>query len=328
MHHRVMERPKRYLSGIQPSGELHLGNYFGAMRQHIAHQHQGNSYYFIANYHALTTVHDAAKLRAMTFDVAASYLAFGLDPTRAVLFRQSDVPEVTELSWLLSTVCAMGLLQRAVSFKDKIEQGFEPKVGLFTYPVLMAADILAYDSTTVPVGQDQVQHLEITRDLVTAFHAIYGEVFVRPEPLLGEAPLVPGLDGLKMSKSYGNTIPLMAAGKALKERINRIVTDSTPLEDPKDPEPRVAFKLYSLFATPEERAVMADKYRAGGFGDGHAKVELRAKIEEVFADARTRRAHLDAHPDEVEDVLREGARQAREVARATLDRARRAVGLA
>jgi tryptophanyl-tRNA synthetase len=242
--------------------------------------------------------------------------------------RKKPVPEVTELSWLLSTVCAMGLLQRAVSFKDKIEQGFEPKVGLFTYPVLMAADILAYDSTTVPVGQDQVQHLEITRDLVTAFHAIYGEVFVRPEPLLGEAPLVPGLDGLKMSKSYGNTIPLMAAGKALKERINRIVTDSTPLEDPKDPEPRVAFKLYSLFATPEERAVMADKYRAGGFGDGHAKVELRAKIEEVFADARTRRAHLDAHPDEVEDVLREGARQAREVARATLDRARRAVGLA
>lgn len=322
-----MAREKRYLSGIQPSGELHLGNYFGAMRQHVAHQDLGNSFYFIANYHALTTLSDPARLRALTFDVAASYLAVGLDPTRAVLFRQSDVPEVTELAWLLSNVCAMGLLQRAVSYKDKVEQGLDAKVGLFTYPVLMAADILAYDSTHVPVGQDQVQHLEITRDLVTAFHAVYGEVFVRPEPLLGSAPLVPGLDGLKMSKSYGNTIPLMCAGKALKERINRIVTDSTPLEDPKDPEARVAFKLYSLFATPEERAAMADKYRAGGYGDGHAKQELRAKIEEVFADARARRARFDERPDEVEDVLREGARKAREVARATLDRARHATGL-
>ncbi|MEZ4391499.1 MAG: tryptophan--tRNA ligase [Polyangiales bacterium] len=323
-----MAREKRYLSGIQPSGELHLGNYFGAMRQHVAHQDLGNSFYFIANYHALTTLSDPVKLRAMTFDVAASYLSVGLDPARAVLFRQSDVPEVTELAWLLSNVCAMGLLQRAVSYKDKVEQGLDAKVGLFTYPVLMAADILAYDSTHVPVGQDQVQHLEITRDLVTAFHAVYGEVFVRPEPMLGSAPLVPGLDGFKMSKSRGNTIPLMSTGKALKERINRIVTDSTPLEDPKDPEPRVAFKLYSLFATPEERAAMADKYRAGGYGDGHAKQELRAKIEEVFADARTRRARFDAHPDEVEDVLREGARKAREVARATLDRARHATGLA
>lgn len=322
-----MAREKRYLSGIQPSGELHLGNYFGAMRQHVAHQDLGNSFYFIANYHALTTLSDPAKLRALTFDVAASYLAVGLDPARAVLFRQSDVPEVTELAWLLSNVCAMGLLQRAVSYKDKVEQGLDAKVGLFTYPVLMAADILAYDSTHVPVGQDQVQHLEITRDLVTAFHAVYGEVFVRPEPMLGSAPLVPGLDGLKMSKSYGNTIPLMSAGKALKERINRIVTDSTPLEDPKDPEVRVAFKLYSLFATPDERATMADKYRAGGYGDGHAKQELRAKIEEVFADARAKRAHFDKHPDEVEDVLREGARKAREIARATLDRARHATGL-
>lgn len=322
-----MAREKRYLSGIQPSGELHLGNYFGAMRQHVAHQDLGNSFYFIANYHALTTLSDPAKLRALTFDVAASYLAVGLDPARAVLFRQSDVPEVTELAWLLSNVCAMGLLQRAVSYKDKVEQGLDAKVGLFTYPVLMAADILAYDSTHVPVGQDQVQHLEITRDLVTAFHAVYGEVFVRPEPMLGSAPLVPGLDGLKMSKSYGNTIPLMSAGKSLKERINRIVTDSTPLEDPKDPEPRVAFKLYSLFATPDERAAMADKYRAGGYGDGHAKQELRAKIEEVFADARAKRARFDKHPDEVEDVLREGARKAREIARATLDRARHATGL-
>lgn len=324
---RVMAREKRYLSGIQPSGELHLGNYFGAMRQHVAHQALGNSFYFIANYHALTTLNDAARLRAMTFDVAACYLAVGLDPSRATLFRQSDVPEVTELAWLLSTVCAMGLLQRAVSYKDKIEQGIDAKVGLFTYPVLMAADILAYDSTHVPVGQDQLQHLEIARDLVTAFHAIYGEVFVRPEPMVGDAPIVPGLDGRKMSKSYGNTIPLMCEGKALKERINRIVTDSIALEDPKEPDPRVAYKLYSLFASPGERAAMAEKYRAGGYGDGHAKQELRAKIDEHFADARARRARYEAHPDEVEDVLREGARKAREIARATLDRARHATGL-
>lgn len=323
-----MERAKRFLSGIQPSGELHLGNYFGAMRQHIAHQHAGNSFYFIANYHALTTVSDAKKLRAMTFDVAASYLACGLDPARSVLFRQSDVPEVTELTWLLSNVCAMGLLERAVSYKEKVEKGIDAKVGLFTYPVLMAADILAYDSTTVPVGKDQIQHVEIARDLVDAFHAVYGEVFVKPAFQLSEAPYVPGLDGQKMSKSYGNTIPLMATGKALKERINRIVTDSTPLEEPKDPEVRVAFKLYALFATPEEREAMAAKYRAGGYGDGHAKKELMEKIEATFAEARARRAHYDKHPGEVEDVLREGARKAREVARATLDRARVATGVA
>lgn len=323
-----MTREKRFLSGIQPSGELHLGNYFGAMRQHIAHQHVGNSYYFIANYHALTTVTDAARLRAMTFDVAATYLAFGLDPARSVLFRQSDVPEVTELAWLLSNVCAMGLLERAVSYKEKVERGIDAKVGLFTYPVLMAADILAYDSTTVPVGKDQIQHVEIARDLVDAFHAVYGEVFVKPGFQLSEAPYVAGLDGQKMSKSYGNTIPLMASGKALKERINRIVTDSTPLESPKDPDVRVAFKLYSLFATPEERDAMAEKYRAGGYGDGHAKKELMEKIEAVFGEARAKRAHFDKHPGEVEDVLREGARKAREVARATLDRARVACGVA
>jgi tryptophanyl-tRNA synthetase len=323
-----MERAKRFLSGIQPSGELHLGNYFGAMKQHIANQSAGNSFYFIANYHALTTVTDPKRLRAMTFDVAATYLAFGLDPARAVLFRQSDVPEVTELAWLLSNVCAMGLLQRAVSYKDKVDHGLEAKVGLFTYPVLMAADILAYDSTTVPVGQDQIQHIEIARDLVDAFHAVYGEVFVKPAFQLSEAPYVPGLDGLKMSKSYGNTIPILAAGKALKQRINQIVTDSTPLEDPKEPDGRVAFKLYALFATSAEREAMAAKYRAGGYGDGHAKQELLAKIDEAFGEARARRARYEQHPAEVEDILRDGARRAREVARATLDRARAATGLA
>ncbi len=319
----------RFLSGIQPSGELHLGNYFGAMVQHLQNQEAGNSYYFIANYHALTTTQDAELLRARTFDTAASYLAMGLDPAHATLFRQSDVPEVTELTWLLLTVTPMGLLERAVSYKDKVARGIAASAGLFTYPALMAADILAYDSNVVPVGADQVQHIEITRDMAGAFNRTYdAEVFVLPEPRLNDAKIVPGVDGQKMSKSYGNGIPMFLSGKKLKKRVMSIVTDSTPVEDAKDPGSCTVFHLYSLFADAAETAAMAERYRAGGMGYGDAKKALLAKIEPHFAAGRERRAELEADRDYVEDVLRDGARRARAVARQVVDRARTACGLA
>jgi tryptophanyl-tRNA synthetase len=223
---------KRFLSGIQPSGKLHIGNYFGAIKQHIELQAQGEAYYFIANYHALTTLQDATQLRDRTFDVALTYLSFGLDPQHATLFRQSDVPEVTELTWLLSTVTGMGLLERAVSYKDKVTRGIAASVGLFTYPILMAADILAYQSDVVPVGGDQVQHVEMAQDMAQYFNNAYGQtVFKRPEYRLDKVEKVPGVDGQKMSKSYDNTIEIFATGKELKKRVMGIKTDSTPVED-------------------------------------------------------------------------------------------------
>lgn len=322
------EKTERYLSGIQPTGQLHLGNYFGAIRQHIEHQHAGNSFYFIANYHALTTVHDAAQLRAYTFDVAATYLALGLDPALCVFFRQSDIPEVPELTWLLMTATAMGDLQRAVSYKDKVERGLPASAGLFNYPVLMAADILAYESTIVPVGRDQVQHVEMTRAMARSFNDQYGqEVFTLPRHQLSEAPAVLGLDGAKMSKSYDNTIPLFLSGKPLKKLVMSIVTDSTPLEEPKDPERCTVFALYSLFASAEERAEMASRYRGRGFGFGAAKQALLEKIEERFAAPRQRFEKLRAEPSFVEDVLRDGAARARAVAGAVAERARQACGV-
>jgi len=319
----------RFLSGIQPSGQLHLGNYFGAIKQHIENQHLGNSFYFIANYHAMTTVHDAQRLREMTFDVAATYLALGLDPNRSVLFRQSDIPEVTELTWLLMTATPMALLNNAVSYKDKVDQGISPEAGLFNYPVLLAADILAYDSTVVPVGKDQVQHIEITRDIAGKFNRRYmQDVFTLPKYMLNDSALVvPGNDGLKMSKSYNNTIPIFASGKELKKYINSIKTDSSTREEPKDPEPRLVFQLYALFANAEEKADVAERYRQGGFGDGDAKQLLMAQIDKSFGEARSRRTYYDQHRDEVEDILREGAVKARAIAQATLARARAACGL-
>ena len=317
---------KRYLSGIQPSGELHLGNYFGAIRTHI--EKQDNAFYFLANYHALTTLQDADELRRQTFDLAASYLALGLDPTRATLWRQSDVPEVCELMWLLLSVTGMGLLERGVSFKDKRERGITASAGLFTYPVLQAADILAYDSDVVPVGKDQVQHIEFTRDMAQAFNNAYGETFKLPGYELGTPEPVPGTDGQKMSKSYGNSIPIFAHGKPLKKLAGGIVTDSKELEDPKDPETCNVFALYRLFANEDELAEMAERYRAGGYGYGHAKMELKDKIEDFFADARAKRASYDERPDEVEDILREGAKRAREIAREVTERARTACGVA
>lgn len=322
-----MSKALRYLSGIQPSGDLHLGNYFGAISKHI--ENQDNAYYFLANYHALTTVRDAAVLRQNTFEAAVTYLALGLDPKRATLFRQSDIPEVTELTWLLLTVTNMGLLERAVSYKEKKERGISATAGLFTYPVLMAADILIYDSDIVPVGSDQVQHLEMTRDIAKAFNATYDQdVFKLPKYELGVPTPVPGIDGQKMSKSYGNTIPIFLKGKKLKSVVMSVVTDSLALEDPKDPEKCNVFALYCLFASEEEKAEMRENYEGGNYGYGHAKMALLNKIKEHFAEAHERREELLKNPDFVEDILQDGARRAREVAREVTERARMACGLA
>jgi tryptophanyl-tRNA synthetase len=322
-------RVPRILSGVQPSGTLHLGNYFGAMRQHVALQHEGEAYYFIADFHALTTVQDKERLPALVRDVALDYLAIGLDPERATFFRQSDVPEVTELTWLLATVTAMGLLERATSYKDKLARGIAPRAGIFLYPVLMAADILAYQSDLVPVGKDQVQHLEMARDMADAFHSAFRcEVFRRPAARLAEhAEVVPGTDGQKMSKSYGNTIDLFAEGKALKTAVMSIKTDSRGVEEPKDPESCDVYRLYRLVAEPAPAAVMAQRLAAGGYGYGDAKKELLAAIEARFGPLREKRRQLAADSARVEDVLVQGARRARAIAGATLERAREAVGI-
>ena len=318
----------RVLSGVQPSGKLHLGNYFGAIKQHVELQHEGSAFYFIADYHALTTIQDPEVLRENVRDVAVTYLALGLDPEGPVYFRQSDVPEVTELTWLLSTVTGMGLLERAHSYKDKTTRGLKPSVGLFAYPVLMAADILIYQSNLVPVGEDQVQHVEMTQDMAQYFNNTYGkEVFVRPEYRLTTTPKVPGTDGQKMSKSYDNTIEIFAEGKALKKRVMSVVTDSLGLDDPKDPDACNVFVLYSLFASEEEQQEMAERYRAGGYGYGHAKQALAEKIEGYFAEAREKRQKLLNDPDYLEDYLRTNAARAREEARKTLEAAREACGL-
>jgi tryptophanyl-tRNA synthetase len=322
---------KRILSGAQPSGKLHLGNYFGAAKQHIALQDEGQCFYFIANYHALTTIHDAQTLRENTLNVALDYLALGLDPQKVAFFRQSDVPEVTELTWILATVTNMGLLERAVSYKEKVEKGIEASVGLFTYPVLMAADILIYRSHIVPVGKDQVQHLEMTQDMAGKFNRTYckrgQEIFPIPEYRLDKESKVLGTDGQKMSKSYGNTIDIFAEGKPLEKVVMGIKTDSTPLGQPLSPETCNVFALYSLFATDEEKAALAADYRAGKIGYGGAKKLLKARIEEYFAEARARRKELAERPEEVEEILREGARRARVEAQETMARVRAAVGV-
>ncbi len=318
----------RVLSGIQPSGKLHLGNYFGMMRECVRLQEKGESYIFIANYHALTTVADAERLRSDTREVALDFLACGLDPEKTNFFRQSDVPEVHELAWLLSTVCPMGLLERCHSYKDKLAHGKEATHGLFAYPVLMAADILLYQSDIVPVGKDQKQHLEVTRDLAVKFNMKFGEVFKIPEPYIPEeVAVVPGTDGQKMSKSYGNTIEISATPKQIRTAVMSIVTDSTPMEEPKDPDSCTVYKIYKLLETPEKAAEMADKLRAGGYGYGHAKKELLEAFDRKFAPFRARRAELAGHPERVEEILRDGAARARVEARKTLKEARRAVGL-
>lgn len=318
----------RVLSGIQPSGKLHLGNYFGMMRPALKLQERGEAYLFIANYHALTTVHDRERLLQDTWDVALDFLACGLDTERTVFFRQSDVPEVHELTWLLSTVTPMGLLERCHSYKDKVSKGIASSHGLFAYPVLMAADILLYQSNIVPVGRDQKQHVEVTRDIAIKFNNEFGEVFTLPEPSIQEdVAVVPGVDGQKMSKSYNNTIELFGTRKESKSRIMKIVSDSKGLEEPKDPATCNIFALYKLFASDEQRAVMEDNYRGGNYGYGHAKKALLEIFEEKFAPFVARREELKANPDYVEEVLRKGAERARATAAVTLDRAREAVGL-
>jgi tryptophanyl-tRNA synthetase len=317
----------RILSGVQPSGKLHLGNYFGAVKQHIALQREGLCFYFIADYHALTTIQDPAVLWANTRDAALDYLSLGLDPQQAIFFRQSDVPEVTELAWILSTVTNMGLLERAVSYKEKLEKGIEASVGLFTYPMLMAADILIYRSHIVPVGKDQVQHIEMTQDIAGKFNRTYGEVFPIPNYRLDKHSKVPGIDGQKMSKSYGNTIEIFAEGKALRKTVMSIVTDSSTVADPKDPDHCNVFALYSLFATEEEKNALAARYRAGGMGYGEAKQSLLAKIDGYFGRIRERRKQLAADPEYVEGVLRAGAQRARAEAQETMGRVRAAVGM-
>lgn len=319
---------KRVLSGIQPSGELHIGNYFGAIRQHIALQDNNDCFYFVANYHALTTTHDKEKLENATIQVALNYLALGLDPEKATLFVQSDVPEVTELAWFLSNFTPVGLLERAHSYKDKIAKGIAPNHGLFAYPVLMAADILIYDSQVVPVGKDQKQHLEMTRDMALKFNNTYGEIFVIPEELImPDVAVVPGIDGQKMSKSYDNTIEIFLDYKPLKKKVMSIVTDSTPLEEPKDPDTNNVYNLYKLFATKEEVAAMREKFLAGGYGYGHAKKELLEKIWSYFEPARNRRQELLNNMDYVHEVLRKGAEKARAKAQEVMDRVRTSSGI-
>ena len=318
----------RILSGIQPSGEPHIGNYFGAMRQHVELQERGEAIFFLADYHSMTTIRDAAERRRFTLELAIDYLACGLDPKRAVLYRQSDLPELCELAWILTTVTPMGLLERATSYKDKIAAGAPVNHGLFAYPVLMAADILIYNADIVPVGQDQKQHLEMTRDIAGAFNHTYGrEVFKLPEPhILEEVAVVPGTDGRKMSKSYANTIRMFAPEAELKKAVMGIVTDSTPVEQPKDTATAL-FQLWSLFATPAERKALFARAKAGDLGYGEVKKDLLARLLAHFAPLRERRAELARHPGDVEDALADGARRARALARPVLEAARDAAGL-
>ncbi len=318
----------RVLSGIQPSGALHIGNYFGAIRQYIDLQRGNEAFYFVADYHALTSVRDAARLRGFVFDVMVDLLALGLDPKVATLFVQSDVPETTELAWLLSSVTPMGWLEKCVSYKDKVQQGLPAEHGLFAYPVLQAADILLYDADVVPVGQDQKQHLEVTRDIAERFNHTYGETFRLPRPhILDAVAVVPGVDGRKMSKSYDNTIEIFDDPKTILKKCKKIVTDSTPVEAPKDPDADNLFRLFQLFAPADEAAEVAGRYRAGGIGYGEVKTRLAGHISGRFAGPRDRRAELVANPGRVLEIRRAAAERARKAARVVLDRARAACGV-
>ncbi len=324
----------RILSGIQPSGTLHIGNYFGMMKPAIALQVEGEALYFVADYHALTSVRDPAILRENIRHVAIDFLACGLDPERATLFRHSDVPQVTELAWILSTVAPMGLLERAHSYKDKLARGLAATVGLFSYPVLMAADILIYDSDVVPVGKDQKQHIEMTRDLAVKMNETFGkqepnrQIFKLPEARIQAATqTVPGIDGQKMSKSYGNNIDIFGDEKEMRKRVMSIVTDSTPVEAPKDPTESTIFKLYSLVSSKDEIAAMREQFLKGGTGYGDFKKQLFEKLWEYFAPMRKRREEILADKSYIDDVLEKGATRANEIADQVMKRVREAVGL-
>ena len=318
----------RILSGIQPSGALHIGNYFGMMRPAVALQSEGEALYFVADYHALTSLRDAETLRTNSRRVALDFLACGLDPERATLFRHSDVPQVTELAWILSTIAPMGLLERAHSYKDKLARGISANVGLFSYPILMAADILIYDSDVVPVGKDQKQHIEITRDLAVKMNETYGDIFKLPEPRIQPTTeTVPGIDGQKMSKSYGNNIDIFGDEKEMRKRVMSIVTDSLAVDAAKDPETSTIFKLYSLVASKDEVADMRERFLRGGTGYGDLKKQLFEKLWDYFAPMRKRREEILKDKSYIDDVLVRGAVRANEIANRVMDRVRKAVGL-
>jgi tryptophanyl-tRNA synthetase len=319
----------RILSGIQPSGALHLGNYFGMMRPSVELQARGEAYYFIANYHSMTSLFDPEQRRKNTLDVALDFLACGLDPAKSVFFRQSDVPEVTELAWMLTTLTPMGLLERCTSYKDKIAHGISPNHGLFAYPVLMAADILIYDSNIVPVGRDQKQHVEVTRDIAMKFNDAYGQTFVIPEPQIrDEVAVVPGIDGQKMSKSYGNTIEIFGEEKATRKKIMGLVMDSrSPAEPKPDAEKNLAIQLLKLVASADVAKDFEDRLRAGGLGYGDLKKALFENYWNYFAAARAKRAELATNLGYVNGVLADGAARARTLAQTVLKRAKIASGL-
>jgi tryptophanyl-tRNA synthetase len=319
----------RVLSGIQPSGKLHIGNYFGMMKPALALQGDNEVFLFIANYHALTSIGDAEELRQHTIDVALDLLACGLEPEKTVLYRQSAIPEVNELAWMLSTITPMGLLERGHSFKDKTAKGIASNHALFAYPVLMAADILIVNSDIVPVGKDQKQHLEMTRDIAQKFNNRFGEVFKLPEPQIkDDVAVVPGIDGEKMSKSYNNTIDIFGESlKKTRKQIMSVITDSKPLEDPKDPDTCNVFALYKLFADEAQIQEMRANYTGGNYGYGHAKKALAELFETYFEPMRARREELEQHVDYVEDVLRKGADRAREETAKVMSSARQAMGL-
>lgn len=324
-----MGKRKTILSGIQPSGKLHIGNYFGAMRQHIQMQNEGDAFYFLANYHSLTSLSDGEKLNQFTTDVVLDYLALGLNPEKCTFFAQSDVPQTTELAWILGCHAPVSLMEKGVSYKDKVAQGLNPNIGLFTYPILQAADILIYHSDLVPVGEDQKQNIEICRDLAGKLNRAYDrELLVMPtEYIVKNVATVPGVDGRKMSKSYQNTIDIFDEGKALKKHVMSILTDSKALEESKDPNNCNVFALIKLFATKEKRGEIADKYKEGGYGYGHAKNELYAMISDYFSDARNRRKEFMKDSGYVNDVLREGGIKARERAESVMEPIRSATGL-
>jgi tryptophanyl-tRNA synthetase len=319
----------RILSGIQPTGRFHWGNYFGAIRQYIDLQNgQDTAFYFIANLHALTTVREKNRLVQNTLDAAIDLLALGLDPNHATLFLQSDVPEVSELCWILMTTTPIGLLERCHAYKDKKAKGLTADAGLFAYPVLMAADILIYDSELVPVGEDQIQHVEVCRDIASSFNHAFGDVFVLPKAhVVKDTAKVPGLDGGKMSKSYGNTVEVFEDLKSQRKKIMAIVTDSRSMEEPKNPEGDHLFELYSLFASAEQTKSLEETYRRGGFGYGSVKKELVVLAESYFAEARAKREELAAQPEKIREILAEGAAKARKKAAEVLKRAQYACGL-
>jgi tryptophanyl-tRNA synthetase len=326
------------LTGIKPTGTrvsvdeggaVHWGNYLGAIRPALALAEQFDCVYFIADYHALTTQRDPDALRDNVRDVTAAWLACGLDPNKHLLFRQSDVIEVFELAWIFACLVATGQLERGHAYKDALDRGEAPNAGIFNYPLLMAADIILYGSHVVPVGADQKQHIELARDIAERVNHLYGEgTVVVPQALVAEAPAVPGFDGRKMSKSYGNTIPLFLPHKPLRSAVMKVKSDSTPLEAPKEPEGALVFDLYKLVATPEQQAALAGKLRAGNYGWGHAKQDLFEAMEAHIAPMRERYRSLRAHPEELDAVLAQGADKARVVARATMARVRKAVGIA